>query len=377
MKIAQVAPIWYRTPPKKYGGTEYVVSLLTEQLVKKGHDVTLFATGDSVTSGKLSHIVERGLIEDGYSFEEFSYPLLHIFSVLSRKNEFDIIHFHFTNKLDFVNLALTRDLPNVVFTLHVPLPFQKHLLSRRELLETKFQHIPLISISNAQRSDFKLNFISTVYNSIEVDRCPFSNSLNEDSMFWMSRISEQKGTREAIQVAMSMKKKLIVCGKVDANAPKDVIYYKEHIEPLIRENPYVTMIPELSFDEKMNYYPTARLFLFPLQWEEPFGLVIAESMACGTPVVAYARGSIPELVKDGVTGLIINSSADDIRGDWVIKKTGLDGLCEAVEKIYSMPPNEYQQMRRACRARAEANFTPQQMVDGYEQAYQKVMVSRK
>lgn len=376
MKIAQVAPIWYRVPPKKYGGTEYVVNVLTEQLAKRGHEVTLFASGDSVTDAKLSSVVDSGLLENGYSFEEFSYPLLHTYAALKRKDEFDIIHFHFTNKFDFMNLIASRELKNVVFTLHVPLPRKEELKSRRLLLETAFANTPFVSISNAQRFDFKLNFIKTVYNSVEIEKIPYSEDKYTDSMFWMSRISEQKGTREAIQVASQMKKKLQLCGKVDTNAPKDVIYYKEQIEPLIDKNLYVEIIPEINFDEKIKYYQKARLFLFPLQWEEPFGLVLIEAMACGTPIIAFARGSIPEIIQDGKTGFIVNSSEEDKRGDWIIKKTGIEGICEAVERIYNMSETDYQLMRRASRTYVENNFTPQHMVVGYEEAYQKILASR-
>lgn len=376
MKIAQVAPIWYCVPPKKYGGTELVITNLTEGLVAKGHEVTLFATGDSQTKAHLISTTPQGILEQGKGFEEFIIPLNHTLTALEMQDKFDIIHFHFTNKFDYVNLALTKNILNILYTLHVPLPVQSNLLNRRQLFENKFNTIPFVSISNNQRAGMKLNFLSTIYHGIHIDHFPFQSIDKNNSMLWLSRISYQKGAYETLQIAIKLKSNLIFVGKVDMNAPNDVIYFENKIKPLLK-NQYVQSFGEANFETKVKYYSESKLFILPIQWEEPFGLVMIEAMACGTPVVAFARGSVPEVIKDGETGFIVNSSEEDKRGNWIIKKTGLEGLCEAVERIYSMPDEQYRQMRRNCRAHVEKNFTVERMVDDYEKVYQQVIEESK
>lgn len=375
MKIAQVAPIWYRIPPKKYGGTELIVTNLTEELVKRNHEVTLFASGDSLTKARLKAVVPQGLLELGYSFESFSYPIYHSLTALEKADEFDILHFHFTNKIDYLNLALIRNIQaKVVVTLHVPLPVSQELHDRRKLLEDKFSQIPFVSISNNQRAGLQLHFAGTVYNSIEVEKFPFSDSPKEEVMVWMSRISYQKGAKESIELAISLNRKLHMIGKVDQNAPKDITYFESEVHPLL-QNPLISLTGEADFESKTNYLMHSKLFLFPLRWEEPFGLVMIEAMACGTPVVAYSRGSVPEVVKDGVTGYIVNPSETDIRGDFIIKKTGPEGMKEAIERIYSMTDVEYKKMRENARKHVQDNFTVKKMVDGYEQIYEKLLTT--
>lgn len=375
MKIAQVAPIWYKIPPEKYGGTERIVSQLTGGLVKKGHDVTLFATGDSQTQAKLVSVVPQGILSQGYSFESYSLPLYHMLTALEKRQEFDIIHFHFTNKFDYIAMAIVRELPQIVFTLHVPLPERPELKERRRLLEEKFNHIPLVSISNNQRQDFKLNFLSTIYNAIEIDDCQFVPQVSPDSgMVWIGRMSYQKGLLEAMGTATAVKRKLTIAGKLDTNAPKDVIYFHDKIKEHFN-SPYITMIGEIETKEKSLFYGSAKLFLFPLQWEEPFGLVVPEAMACGTPVIAFARGAMPEIIQDGVTGFLVHASDTDKRGDWIIKKTGIEGLCEAVERLYGLSENQYQIMRAACRAYVQEHFTIERMVEGYEKIYESLLHS--
>jgi len=374
MNIAQIGPIWYRIPPIKYGGTELIVHHLTEELVRRGHQVTLFATGDSVTKARLQSFFHHGLFEQGYSFEDFSDPLYHTISVLDNASAFDILHFHFTSKMDYVNMALVRNMPNVLFTLHVPLPEKKELLNRKRLLEERLHMIPLVSISNNQRAGFQMHFINTVYNAIDITQFPYTEAVIDGQILWLSRISYQKGTVETIQTAKRLNLPLILVGKVDTNAPHEVDYFDHRVKPLLN-GLRGTLYGEINPQEKILHYRQAKLFLFPIQWEEPFGLVMIEAMACGTPIVAFARGSVPEVVVDGVTGFIVNSSDQDVRGNWVVRKTGIDGLCEAVERIYKMPEDQYRVMRAACRKHVETHFTVEKMVDGYEQAYRKILNS--
>src|SRR3989344_1985127 len=374
MNIAQIGPIWYRIPPIKYGGTELIVHHLTEELVRRGHQVTLFATGDSVTKARLQSFFHHGLFEQGYSFEDFSDPLYHTISVLDNASAFDILHFHFTSKMDYVNMALVRNMPNVLFTLHVPLPEKKELLNRKRLLEERLHMIPLVSISNNQRAGFQMHFINTVYNAIDITQFPYTEAVIDGQILWLSRISYQKGTVETIQTAKRLNLPLILVGKVDTNAPHEVDYFDHRVKPLLN-GLRGTLYGEINPQEKILHYRQAKLFLFPIQWEEPFGLVMIEAMACGTPIVAFARGSVPEVVVDGVTGFIVNSSDQDVRGNWVVRKTGIDGLCEAVERIYKMPEDQYRVMRAACRKHVETHLTVEKMVDGYEQAYRKILNS--
>lgn len=371
MKIAQIAPIWYRVPPRKYGGTEQVVNVLTEGLVKKGHEVTLFASGDSITKAKLVSVVGEGLLDQGLTFNSFFNPLYQTLNVLEKKEEFDILHFHFTTSLDYVNMALVKDLKNIVFTFHIPMPFLAGREDRKRLLIEKFNKIPLVSISNNQRGNFNLNFIETVYNGIEVDKYPFSKT-GEDYILWLSIIARNKGTYEVAKVgSMLPNRKFKLVGKT-STSEEDITYFNEKVKPLIN-NQNITLYGEADFSVKMEYFKNAKVFLFPMQWEEPFGLVLIEAMVCGTPVVAYARGSAPEVIKDGETGFLVNPSEADIRGDWIIKKTGLAGLCEAIEKIYKMSQSKYQTMRVKCRKRVEDNFTFEKMVKGYEGVYRKIV----
>lgn len=375
MKIAQVAPVWLSIPPKKYGGTEEVISDITEGLVKKGHEVTLFATGDSKTSAKLVSFEKQGILERGLSFNDYLYSLYHLLGSLGSKDNFDILHFHFTTPFDFVTLALVKDYKNVVFTVHnpiPPLPFNDGLDFRKKFMEEKFLNVPIVSISNNQRNSMKLNFVETIYHGIDPDKFLFNDKVDSENMLYIGRISPIKGAAEAIEVAEKTGKKLILAGKVEANNPMNLEYFEKRVKPKLNCS-FLEKIEDIGFDEKIKYYSRSKLFLFPIQWEEPFGLVMIESMACGTPVIAFAKGSVPEVIVDGVTGFIVNPSEEDIRGDFIIKKTGIEGLCEAVERIYAMTPERSETMRLACRKHVEGKFTVKRMVEGYEKVYQKIL----
>lgn len=374
MKIAQIAPIWLSIPPKKQGGTERIISSVTEGLVNKGHKVTLFATGDSATKARLVSFFPTGIAEKGFPAgrEFFLLPLIHIVKSLNLAKKFDIIHCHLTTLSDYILLALSKDLKNCLFTSHIALPSKKYDFGRWKILQT-LNKIPLVSISNSQRT-LKLNFIATVYNGLDVSRYKFADypcgENKNDYTFWISRISPQKGILEAIEVSKRLNTKFLFTKVTNAEADKK--YFEKYVKPQL-DISITKPLPELSFSQKNSYFRNARLFLFPIQWEEPFGLVMIESLATGTPVVAFARGSVPEVVKDGETGFIVNPSDDDIRGDWIVKKTGIEGLCEAVKKIYSMPEEKYRRMRRVCREHVEKNFTAERMVNAYEKVYRGIL----
>jgi glycosyltransferase involved in cell wall biosynthesis len=173
----------------------------------------------------------------------------------------------------------------------------------------------------------------------------------------------------ALKAASLSKQKIIFCGR---KSTENVNFFDQELSPFI-DNINVIYIDNTERDEALELFKRSKAFLFPVQWEEPFGLVMIESMACGTPVIAFARGSVPEIIKDGETGLIVNPSDGDIRGNWLVKKTGIEGLCEAIDKIYSLPVGQYQQMRRNCRSLVEKNFTVEKMVNEYEKVYQQIL----
>ena len=213
-------------------------------------------------------------------------------------------------------------------------------------------------------------FIDTVYNGTDLSHYPFQD-VPSDYLLFMGRIRKEKGLHHAIAVSLRLNIPLEIGAPVLNIQDSDEYFYKQ-IRPYL-DNPLIGEPGFLEGKNKILLYRQARLLLFPIEWEEPFGLVMTEAMACGTPVIAFARGSVPEVVVDGVTGFIVNSSEEDKRGDWIIKKTGIEGLVEAVNKIYSMGEKEYREMRFACRRHVEEKFSVEKMVEGYEQVYQRIL----
>ncbi len=377
MKIAIISTPWIKVPPKGYGGTESVVYNLTEGLIKKNHQVTLFATGDSRTSAHLDFFYKKALGNNYYLKLNYYHSLNHIYYAISKINrdKFDIIHNHAGRVASyFLDLQKTP----FVHTLHGS--YNKNLSDQYQISPSAresmyyFKHHPYVSISNRQRYDIpELNFIATIYNGINIEKFDFS-LIGGLEIVWIGRITKTKGIEELIKTINLVNKKLKLSFFIDKNEED---YFNKIIKPLLN-NPLVDIYPEIKEDvKKTEFLAKGRLFLFPIQWDEPFGIVMIESMACGTPVVAFARGSVPEVVKDGETGFIVNPSDNDIRGNWIIKKTGIEGLCEAVERIYSMAENEYRKMRRACREYVEKNFTVEKMVNDYEKVYQEILAKQK
>lgn len=368
MRIAQIAPIEEVVPPRKYGGTELVVSNVTEELVKRGHDVTLFASGDSKTSAKLVPLCPKAIREMTQTTgqdkvrEAWKYLAMVDLVKLIKKDHFDIIHQHFGWRI--TPMEPLFGIPTVS-TCHGPLT-----PDYIQLVYNKFAKNNYITISDAQRrGNPNLNFLATVYNGIDVESFKYSDDPKVNTMAFLGRMSPEKGPAEAIEIAQKSNKSLKMAAKIDL-VDKD--YYTKSIAPGIDDSK-IKYVGEIGPDEKNEFLSTARALLAPLQWEEPFGLYFTEAMSCGTPVLAYCRGSVPEIVKDGVTGFVVNASDTDKRGDWIIKKTGIKGMLEAVEKIYTMSDEEYKKMRQNCRDHAIKNFSIQKMVDDYELAYQKAI----
>ncbi|MBU0546888.1 MAG: glycosyltransferase family 4 protein [Patescibacteria group bacterium] len=344
MKIAQIAPFEEPVPPKKYGGTERIVYHLTEELIKKGHKVTLFATGDSKTSAKLLPIFPRALrsIKIGQNLKaRDAYKLIGLAKVIEilLKENFDIIHNHIGWRfLPFIKILKTK----VVTTLHGPLN-----IGYQRFIYQEFPNSYYISISKNQREPLpKLNFVGNVYNGINITSFPFKEK-SGNYLAFLGRMSPEKGPLEAIKIAKKTKMKLVMAAKIDI---VDKEYFLKKIEPLI-DNRMIKFIGEVGHKKKVQLLQNAKVLLAPINWREPFGLFLIESMACGTPVIAFKRGSVPEIIKDKKTGFIVKN---------------VDEAVKSLKKIDQIN-------RRDCRKWVEEKFTSEKMANDYEKIYSKVL----
>lgn len=339
MKIAQIAPISERVPPKKYGGTERVVHALTEELVRRGHDVTLFASGDSITSAKLEYVYPRGLrearLKDVYGTNLWT--LLNIGMAYELQDEFDIIHDHMPPiSLPAANIASTP----VVMTMHSAITAANRRLF--QMLKTP----PVVTVSDAQLYTLpNLNHAGTIYNGLPMGDYPFGPTAG-DYLLYVGRIAMDKGTHIAIEVATQLDLPLIMAAKL---SKEDHPYYREYIEQRLSDR--VQWIGEVNDEERNKLMAGARCFLHPVAFREPFGLTLIESMACGCPVVAFNQGAIPEIVKTGVTGHVVQD---------------IESMMDAVEEIGDID-------RAACREHALENFNERRMADRYEEVYKNVL----
>ena len=344
MKIAQVAPLHESVPPKLYGGTERVVSYITEELVKQGHEVTLYASGDSQTSARLRSVCERALRLDG---GKLLAPLAHhlnlIETVAQEADEFDVVHFH----LDYLPFSQIRRLEiPAVTTLHGRLDIPDLYPLFRE-----FNDMRLISISNAQRAPMPwASWLATVHHGIPEDLHQPRFAPGEYLAF-LGRISPEKRVDRAIEIARLAGMPLRVAAKIDE---ADRNYFETEISDLLADSE-VEFVGEIGEQDKTDFLGNAAALLFPIDWPEPFGLVMIESMACGTPVVAFRGGSVAEIIDEGVTGFIVESIQDAI---------------EAVKKIPSID-------RRACRQRFQERFTSRRMCEQYLTAYERGIWEKK
>ncbi|HEX7071016.1 MAG TPA: glycosyltransferase family 4 protein [Rhodothermales bacterium] len=338
MRIAQVAPLAESVPPARYGGTERVVSYLTEELVRRGHDVTLFASGDSETSARLIAPIERALWRGEHLLPDI-YHIICLEQLRREAHRFDIVHFH----LDFWHLPLMKSLQvPYVTTMHGRLD-----LPDLVALYDTFPNEPLVSISDAQRTPLAdLSWQGTVYNGIPADLLRPRYEQGEYLAF-MGRVSPEKGLDRAIDIAIGAGRPLRISAAIQ---PPNRRYFEEEIEPRL-DHPLVEYVGELGGSEKEEFLRHASALLFPIDWPEPFGLVMTEAMACGTPVVAFRRGSVPEVVEEGVSGFIV----DDV-----------DGAVQMLEHIEALD-------RRSVRRAFEARFTDVHMTDGYLDVYHRVL----
>lgn len=340
LRIAQVAPLWESVPPQQYGGIESVVSVLTEGLVQRGHHVTLFAVGESQTDAELNasclNPLRAGGREDDYPYFE-AYQLSQVFD---QQNRFDIIHFH--DKCASLPLSQCFHTPTV-HTLHYPFTDSNHSL---------FEHcpqLPVINISEAQKQTMPhLNYIDTIHNCIDLSRYPFvAQYQTPPYIAFVGRMAPEKGPQFAIAIAQHAGLPLKMAGKID---PSEQDFFNHQIKPHI-DGHHIQYLGEVNHAQKADLLAKAAITVFPIIWEEPFGLVMLESMACGTPVIGMNCGAVPEVIADGTSGFICST------------------INEFVEKI----PAALQLNRADCRHHVETLFHPTQMVAQYEQAYRQIM----
>jgi len=371
MRVAVLAPPYLPVPPPLYGGTEKIVSLLTEGLVAKGHDVTLFASGDSKTTAKLSSIFPVALGNSGLLKTDIEKPLAHYKACYDRAAEFDIIHSHG----QYLSLAGSVGIQTpVVFTWHGSFYKGETPEEKRAMLQ-KYPLFNYISISFNQRGGMDdLHYVATVYNALNISEYRFVPQVKKEYLLWIGRMSPKKGAYEAILAAKKAGIRLEMAAAID---PIDRNYFEEKIKPLI-DGKSVIYHGEIGHEALVELYGGAMATLYPISWHEPFGLVMTESMACGTPVIAYNIGSVPEIIRDGMTGFIIEEKVNESYESYksnksnttnlIIKKTGIEGLIEAIKCIGEID-------RSACRKHVEDYFSKDRMIVEYISVY-KILASK-
>jgi glycosyltransferase involved in cell wall biosynthesis len=340
MKIAQIAPLMESVPPRLYGGTERIVSYLTDELVRLGHDVTLFASGDSVSTARLVSCAPMALRLDANVRDPIPYYMLMLDRVRQYAEDFDILHFH----IDQFHFPLFRSMANrTVTTLH----------GRQDLPDLKplyigFSDMPLVSISNAQRKPVaNANFVATVLHGLPAHLLKPTYNPGGGYLAFLGRISPEKRPDRAIALARAVGIPIRIAAKVDK---VDEAYFRATIAPLL-DQPGVDYIGEIDERTKSEFLGEARALLFPIDWPEPFGLSMIEAMACGTPVLAFRCGSVPEIVDPGVTGLIVDT---------------MEEAEKALPKVLALD-------RRAVRQRFEERFTATRMAKSYLQVYHSLL----
>lgn len=341
MKIAQVAPLFESVPPRLYGGTERVVSYLTEELVRQGHQVTLFASGDSMTSAELVACTPHALRLDPEVRDAMPHMMVMLDKIRERADDFDILHFH----IDYLHFPLFRaDAGRSLTTLHGRQDLADHIP-----FYVRFSEMPLVSISDAQRIPLpRGNFVGTVHHGLPLDLYKPTFDSKGGYLAFLGRISPEKRPDRAIQIARKAGLPLKIAAKVDK---VDEAYFREVIEPMI-DGRQIEYVGEINESAKSQFLGQAAALLFPIDWPEPFGLVMIEAMACGTPVLAFRCGSVPEIIDEGVTGHIVS------------------GVEEAVAALPALLALD----RRVIRSRFEKRFSSAQMAAQYVKLYQKLLV---
>lgn len=339
MRIAQVAPLFEAVPPKLYGGTERVIHYLTEELVDMGHDITLFASGDSATRAHLVPGIKEALRLNPACIDPMPHHIVQLEDVISNYRSFDIIHFH-------------TDYFHFPFTSRISIPCLTTLHGRLDIPDlqpvfNKFRNQAVVSISDSQRKPLpQANWIGTVYHGLPPDLHALHAEEGKYLVF-MGRISPEKGVDSAIEIAIASGRPLKIAAKVDK---ADGEYYETHIKHLM-DHPLITYVGEINEQEKTDLLGNALALLFPINWPEPFGIVMIEALSCGTPVIAFKNGSVPEIIDEGITGFIVDTVPEAIN---------------AVKKISVLS-------RPVIRKIFEQKFTSQRMAEDYLKLYESLI----
>ncbi|MGQ1948675.1 glycosyltransferase family 4 protein [Geofilum sp. OHC36d9] len=335
MKIAMLAPIAWRTPPVHYGPWELVTSVLTEELIKNGIEVTLFATGNSLTSAKLKSVCRQGYEEDP-TMDAKVWECLHISQCFEEAQDFDLIH----NQFDFLPLSYSA-------LVNTPVLTTIHGFSSPKIVPVFKKYNPTsyyVSISNADRSP-QLNYISTIYHGIDLTRFTFNNNPSGDYLLYYGRIHPDKGTKEAIEIAKGAGKKLVIAGII-----QDQNYYNQFVAPHLKKG-VVEYIGSIGDDRRNSLLGNALALLHPIQFNEPFGLSVVEAMACGTPVIAFEKGSMPEIITSGVNGFLAANTDEAI------------DCCKLLDSLN----------RSDCRKNVETRFSRERMAKDYIRVYHEIL----
>lgn len=341
LRIAQVAPLWFSVPPKKYGGSERIISFLCNGLTEKGHKVTLFAPGDSKTKAKLVPLVKEGVITMGGYWTDYWWNPFNHSVAFERAKEFDIIHCHWGIMGAYFQRFVKTP---VIYTMH-------NISHRGDLRWRVFDYykkeLNLVFISESEKRSSPINFKNSwvIYNGIDTKPFKF-NPKPKNHLIWIARVHKEKGIENAIQIAKKTKSKLLLAGQIQ---PQMKGYFEKRIKPLLSSK--IKFLGEIAEEQLPAFYGQAKACLYPIEWEEPFGLIMAESMATGTPVIAFRRGSVPEVIEDKKTGFVVET------------------IPQAIKALGSID----QIKRIDCRKRVEENFSVQKMVSEYEKVYYEIV----
>lgn len=355
LRIAQIAPLWITIPPLKYGGIERIIAMLCDELSGEGHEVTLFASPGSTAKGKLISVFDKPLLDANISWSNPVWNLRNISLAveMANKGKFDIIHSHLDLwTLFFHNLTKTP----VIHTMHNPLyrtNADANKDDRLRLFTEEAKRTNIVFISRSAKDQAMIEFpekrARIIYNGIDLSHFKF-NEKGGEHFVWIARVNKHKGVENAIAAAEKLGVRLLLAGRID---PTQVEYFDSYVKPHLNEK--IKYIGELKEEQLSDFYGGAKACLYPIEWEEPFGLVVAEAMACGTPVIAYRRGSMPELIEDGKTGYVIDSN--------------IDLLAKAMQKVGQIN-------RALVRQHVEERFSKERMVDDYEKAYYEILANK-
>ena len=352
LRIAQLVLPWIPLPPPGYAGTERVVYNLTEGLVKKGHQVTLFSVGESKTYAHLEYVFEKALgLQSNVmkTLKSSFYPLIHVANCFEKQDQFDIIHSHAQFlALPFAAVSKTPSL----HTFHRTFEFQRQ--DEKDLVSRYGKKLNFTSISNSQRIP-GVNFIATVYNGVDVEKFKPTRNPKRNYLIWTGRVIDKKGPKEAIEVAKGLNFPLILAGTIT-----EIDYFEQEIKKEI-DNKLIHFFGEISQEKMIEFFQNAFATLAPIKWNEPFGLIPVESMACGTPVIAYANGGVKETIVDGQTGYLVDENL------------GVEELVNKTKDILKMSQSQYQKISQAAREHVVKNFSLDKMVNDYEKVYYQIL----